>query len=139
MHLPRVPVAEMADVEGNWRWDLFQHLLPWEILLRMATVKGPKESFQACQGKLMTNEERAHRKFTLDPQCPICSATVDSVDHVLRLYSPALAVWSLLIKEDRLLAFLQLEFRDWLRINLMGDVDFVKDRLDWDLMFGAIL
>ncbi|KAK8716036.1 hypothetical protein V6N13_043357 [Hibiscus sabdariffa] len=52
----------MADSEGNWRRELFKHLLPWDILLRIATLKGPKASLNGdCIGWAGYND----RKFTI--------------------------------------------------------------------------
>ncbi|KAK8670799.1 hypothetical protein V6N13_037416 [Hibiscus sabdariffa] len=34
-------VAPMVDSVGQWRWSLIEHLLPQDILLRVAAVKGP--------------------------------------------------------------------------------------------------
>ncbi|KAK8660761.1 hypothetical protein V6N13_051672 [Hibiscus sabdariffa] len=31
----------MSDGSGNWRWSLFSHLLPENVLLHIAAVKGP--------------------------------------------------------------------------------------------------
>ncbi|KAK8655574.1 hypothetical protein V6N13_108148 [Hibiscus sabdariffa] len=40
---PPIPtlVANMADTNGEWRSDIFQHLLPLHVLLRIAAVRGP--------------------------------------------------------------------------------------------------
>ncbi|KAK8669257.1 hypothetical protein V6N13_106693 [Hibiscus sabdariffa] len=75
----------------------------------------------------------------MDSQRQVCTTTVESVDHVLRFCPIALAVWSLLIKEDRFAAFLKFEFREWIGMNIMGGADFVKNRLDWDFMFRAVI
>ncbi|KAE8684401.1 hypothetical protein F3Y22_tig00111131pilonHSYRG00159 [Hibiscus syriacus] len=41
----------MAYENGNWRWDLFQNLLWWNILLRIAALKGSKASMNRdCVG-----------------------------------------------------------------------------------------
>ncbi|KAK8716187.1 hypothetical protein V6N13_043505 [Hibiscus sabdariffa] len=39
--LPRVSVADMATPSGDWNWNLFDYLLPRQVLLQIATVKGP--------------------------------------------------------------------------------------------------
>ncbi|KAK8624556.1 hypothetical protein V6N13_065893 [Hibiscus sabdariffa] len=36
-----VRVATMATEDGEWRWNLFQHLLSQFVLLRILAVKGP--------------------------------------------------------------------------------------------------
>ncbi|KAK8682164.1 hypothetical protein V6N13_054558 [Hibiscus sabdariffa] len=43
-NLGSVSVAEMSDGSGNWRWSLFSHLLPENVLLHIAAVKGPLTS-----------------------------------------------------------------------------------------------
>ncbi|KAE8690078.1 hypothetical protein F3Y22_tig00110927pilonHSYRG00028 [Hibiscus syriacus] len=37
----RITVADMTDGSGNWWWTHFEHLLPRDILLRIAAKKGP--------------------------------------------------------------------------------------------------
>ncbi|KAK8647815.1 hypothetical protein V6N13_121542 [Hibiscus sabdariffa] len=37
--LPSLPVASMVDIFGDWRWSDFQHLLPVQVLLRIAATK----------------------------------------------------------------------------------------------------
>ncbi|KAK8631475.1 hypothetical protein V6N13_028261 [Hibiscus sabdariffa] len=36
-----VPVVAMASIEGDWLWHKFDELLPPDIILRIADVKGP--------------------------------------------------------------------------------------------------
>ncbi|KAK8562466.1 hypothetical protein V6N12_010544 [Hibiscus sabdariffa] len=82
---PNALVVDMIDEHGQWRWDLFDHLLPCDLLLRIATVKpllgvsydypswlvGANQEFSirsivvVCQGKLY------------GPLEPICSAIAD--------------------------------------------------------------
>ncbi|KAK8714170.1 hypothetical protein V6N13_149366 [Hibiscus sabdariffa] len=40
-------VANMTTHEGEWRWENFQHLLPLDVLLRIAGVKGPSQAIKA--------------------------------------------------------------------------------------------
>ncbi|KAK8705506.1 hypothetical protein V6N13_049107 [Hibiscus sabdariffa] len=41
--IPRICVANMASDNGEWQWDLFQHLLDPYILLRGAATKSPND------------------------------------------------------------------------------------------------
>ncbi|KAE8724567.1 Cyclin-J18 [Hibiscus syriacus] len=34
-------VASMGDGTDNWRWDCFDHLLPMQVLLHIAVIRGP--------------------------------------------------------------------------------------------------
>ncbi|KAK8510291.1 hypothetical protein V6N12_073364 [Hibiscus sabdariffa] len=34
-------VASMADSSGDSNWSLFQHMLPYHVLLRIAAIKAP--------------------------------------------------------------------------------------------------
>ncbi|KAK8649412.1 hypothetical protein V6N13_130141 [Hibiscus sabdariffa] len=43
--LPRVSVASMLSMQGTWNWPLFQHLLPFPVLLRIVDVKEPDSLF----------------------------------------------------------------------------------------------
>ncbi|KAL9451429.1 hypothetical protein AB3S75_013068 [Citrus x aurantiifolia] len=39
-------VADFVDETGNWNWSLFSHLLPNNILLKIASVHPPKASHE---------------------------------------------------------------------------------------------
>ncbi|KAK8693624.1 hypothetical protein V6N13_071199 [Hibiscus sabdariffa] len=45
--LPLSSVADMVDMEGNWRWVEIDQVLPAYVLLRLAAIKGPLPSFVA--------------------------------------------------------------------------------------------
>ncbi|KAK9008255.1 hypothetical protein V6N11_075157 [Hibiscus sabdariffa] len=45
-------VADMVDVQGQWWWNLFEHLLSCEILLHIAAVKPPLGISYYCHGWL---------------------------------------------------------------------------------------
>ncbi|KAK8650282.1 hypothetical protein V6N13_139927 [Hibiscus sabdariffa] len=40
-------VADMALSNGEWKWHLFEHILPRDIVLRIAAIKGPLSMFAA--------------------------------------------------------------------------------------------
>ncbi|KAL4386745.1 hypothetical protein GQ457_09G012620 [Hibiscus cannabinus] len=40
-HVQGVPVASMVDLNGDWNWQLFQHMLPHHVLLRIAAIRAP--------------------------------------------------------------------------------------------------
>ncbi|KAK8605543.1 hypothetical protein V6N13_102321 [Hibiscus sabdariffa] len=89
--------------------------------------------------KILTNTERAHRSLAGDANCSYCGPTCEDTLHILRDCPAALALWTLLIKPERLGEFLSLALREWLRSNLDNDCCFPKNSLHWDIMFVYIL
>ncbi|KAK8624366.1 hypothetical protein V6N13_065712 [Hibiscus sabdariffa] len=43
--LPMISVADMVDMEGNWRWAEIDQVLPSYVLLCLAAIKGHLSSF----------------------------------------------------------------------------------------------
>ncbi|KAK8698650.1 hypothetical protein V6N13_114761 [Hibiscus sabdariffa] len=41
----QVSVAAMVDADGDWKWELFRHRFPTQVLLRIAAIQRPKPSF----------------------------------------------------------------------------------------------
>ncbi|KAK9044029.1 hypothetical protein V6N11_072351 [Hibiscus sabdariffa] len=35
----------MVDADGDWKWELFRHRFPTQVLLRIAAIQRPKPSF----------------------------------------------------------------------------------------------
>ncbi|KAE8726876.1 hypothetical protein F3Y22_tig00005974pilonHSYRG00327 [Hibiscus syriacus] len=161
INLSRTCMADMAIPDGNWRWDLFQHLLPWDVLLHIAALKGSKASLKepiwkqihhyrsiqririfmwlAYQRKFMTTDERVRRHFTSDSRCPICAIVTENFDHVLRFCAPTLATWTVLVKEGKLSDFLNMEFRDCIGKNITIVSDFAKKSAKLDLLFEDVI
>ncbi|KAE8654104.1 hypothetical protein F3Y22_tig00117056pilonHSYRG00889 [Hibiscus syriacus] len=53
----RAKIADMATPSGDWRWQLFEQLLPHDILLRIAALKGPSNMMnQDCVGWRCNND-----------------------------------------------------------------------------------
>ncbi|KAK8614733.1 hypothetical protein V6N13_068528 [Hibiscus sabdariffa] len=65
--LPSIPVASMVDNSGEWRWSDFQHLLPVQVLLRLAATKAPSPLFPADEiGWGLRSNRQFSIKFAYD-------------------------------------------------------------------------
>ncbi|KAE8689447.1 hypothetical protein F3Y22_tig00110937pilonHSYRG00036 [Hibiscus syriacus] len=87
----------------------------------------------------MTNAERMRRHFTANSRCPLCLGMIEDLYHLLRLCPSALAVWSSLVRRDRLHEFITMELTAWIAMNLENASDFVGLVADWDMFFGSII
>ncbi|KAE8673212.1 hypothetical protein F3Y22_tig00111806pilonHSYRG00082 [Hibiscus syriacus] len=153
--MQRVTVAHMTDDHGNWRWALFEHLLPLPVLMRLAATMGPKQHFRAdsigwkpsnhrrhsikLRERVLVSAERKRRHFTMDSSCPLCAAPIEDVDHMLRQCPPFKAIWSALVIPDKLSLFLNMSIREWIVCNLGMPHDIIHPIENWELRFGAIV
>ncbi|KAE8676704.1 hypothetical protein F3Y22_tig00111582pilonHSYRG00728 [Hibiscus syriacus] len=74
-----------------------------------------------------------------DRNCHVCGASVEDLNHIIRLFPPASLVWRELIKVDRLSDFLSPNLVDWVSNNLTAPSRFAIDHDDYELLFGTIL
>ncbi|KAE8686784.1 hypothetical protein F3Y22_tig00111027pilonHSYRG00108 [Hibiscus syriacus] len=51
----------------------------------------------------------------------------------------AMAIWSSLIKTEKLADCFPRDFRDWMQINIASPGFYAREEGDWDLLFGSIL
>ncbi|KAE8714290.1 hypothetical protein F3Y22_tig00110198pilonHSYRG00127 [Hibiscus syriacus] len=94
---------------------------------------------EVAHEKILTNSERVRRHLTTRENCEVCGASVESTYHLFREYPTALAIWSNLVKTDKLIEFLELGSKDWIRLNLEQPKRFTKVPEGWDILFGSIL
>ncbi|CAL1393636.1 unnamed protein product [Linum trigynum] len=86
-------------------------------------------------GKLVTNEERFHRKLALNPFCMRCNGSPETIVHILRDCSPAAFFWSRQIPGNKQAAFFGADQQTWLRDNLQnGECD--GSRMCWAAFFS---
>lgn len=64
--------------------------------------------------RILTNEERHRRGFTLDARCALCNAPTEDLVHVFRDCPLAAAVWRIALPPDMLLDFLRMDPISWL-------------------------
>ncbi|KAK9029308.1 hypothetical protein V6N11_026427 [Hibiscus sabdariffa] len=186
-----ITVASMVDDYGQWRWELFEHMLPYSVLLRIAAVRvlargsvpdrlcwglTPTKQFKVCSayevrsplhfgldervwsvihrfkgspqvrlflwllchGRILTNEERVRRHFTVDGSCWFCGDVWEDIDHVFRRCPLSHSVWMLLVRADRAECFFALDFKQWLFLNLTNDGNFARVSLNWNMLFGSL-
>ncbi|KAE8684745.1 hypothetical protein F3Y22_tig00111105pilonHSYRG00339 [Hibiscus syriacus] len=132
-------VRSMSNEECIWKWNIFEHLLPITVLLRLAAIKGPVEeaadpvwkainNYKGLQrikiclwllswGEIMTNVERLKRHFTNNGNCPCCNNDLEDVDHLFRKCSMIMPIWVTLIKDEKLEEFLSMEIKKWIHVN----------------------
>ncbi|KAL4291966.1 hypothetical protein GQ457_14G024710 [Hibiscus cannabinus] len=93
----------------------------------------------ACHERLLTNMERRRHHMTSDSSCTVCGAVSETVDHVLRQCPLAKAVWTSVVKPDRILEFLSLDLQSWFAANLSQPDYFGCVESDWDILFATLV
>ncbi|KAK8483707.1 hypothetical protein V6N12_029955 [Hibiscus sabdariffa] len=150
----------MVDEYGQWLWGLFEDLLPYEILLRIAVVKAPAYDM-ACEAylisdfliqrpprvktflwlaylaKLLTNEERFYKHLTSDCHCSVCGAKMENFDHVFHMCPTTYTLWSSLVRPESVFDFFSMPFKDWVFAIHTQSRKFVSDHVAWDYCLGA--
>ncbi|KAE8685623.1 hypothetical protein F3Y22_tig00111095pilonHSYRG00294 [Hibiscus syriacus] len=119
-----VTINSMVTDEGSvgmdcpgWSWDSrYRFTVASEYLRRVDPAD--LNSHDSPLWRLMTNEESVRHHFTDDPSCSICGAAVESISHVFRECTAAMAAWSVVIKSERLDEFCSGNMQDWLLQDL---------------------
>ncbi|KAK8565533.1 hypothetical protein V6N12_059091 [Hibiscus sabdariffa] len=75
----------------------------------------------------------------VDGRCPVCNNGNENISHLFRECPSTIMVWAAVIKSDKLNEFYSMSVMEWMRINLSQPSHFMKEGLDWDLLFAAIL
>ncbi|KAK8713394.1 hypothetical protein V6N13_148612 [Hibiscus sabdariffa] len=70
--LPHIMVASMAASSGEWKWSLFQHMFPCNLLLQIIAIKAPTE--QVGSDIVRWHGGVMHR-FTVKSAYGVCSAS----------------------------------------------------------------
>ncbi|KAE8735671.1 hypothetical protein F3Y22_tig00000340pilonHSYRG01205 [Hibiscus syriacus] len=78
-----------------------------------------------CNDRVMTNVKRMRRHLTTNSICPLCSAPVEDANHLLRLCATALSVWVALVKQEKLQAFITMDMKAWIAMNLSNAKEFL--------------
>ncbi|KAE8686024.1 cytochrome P450 71A9-like [Hibiscus syriacus] len=158
-----IKVTDMVSTQGDWKWDEFIDCLPeytrdyfaavkppFTVLWRRSPWLDPLWRFNelprvrvflwlACKGRLLTNEERARRHIANNASCSVCSATTESISHVLRDCVEACATLNEFIHPDRLKSFFSMDIADWVLFNLKHPNYFPTHANDWEQLFRTIL
>ncbi|KAE8709839.1 hypothetical protein F3Y22_tig00110328pilonHSYRG00636 [Hibiscus syriacus] len=71
--------------------------------------------------------------------CGICGQTGETSDHLFRQYHIAMAIWSSLVKTEKLEDFYTRDIKSWMQINIASPGSYAREENDWDLRFGSIL
>ncbi|KAK8559237.1 hypothetical protein V6N12_042519 [Hibiscus sabdariffa] len=106
----RVSIADMATIDGEWRWEYFEHLLLRFVLLRIAAIKASCPFLPRLKG----HHAPFFRKMRLVGKARPLQG-VEDVDHLLQFYPSTLLVWLPLIKLERMDEFCAMEFHEWIR------------------------
>ncbi|KAE8676059.1 hypothetical protein F3Y22_tig00111634pilonHSYRG00065 [Hibiscus syriacus] len=114
-NLPRKSVSSMVDHNGQWRWEFIIDKLLNTIVQRLAATM-PHD--KAVEWMLWTGE---------------------SSDHLFRQCYMAMAIWSTLVKTEKLEEFCTRDIRSWMQINIASPGFYAREENDWDLRFSSIL
>ncbi|BFG35445.1 hypothetical protein CerSpe_217190 [Prunus speciosa] len=118
--------------EGPW-WPDYD----WKFLWSLRTP--PKLYFflwLTAQGKLLTNEQRVKRNLAEDSACAVCDYPTESILHIFRDCNRAKDVWNDLLISPHNSSFFQMDFKPWLKANLMSKIKWQAD-VPWYLVFVA--
>lgn len=91
----------------------------------------------ACQGKLLTNEERQQRHLIDYTNCGSCSLGPESIIHVLRYCSHSSGIWQSLGVLDLLPNFFSCDVYVWWQLNLKCINESVWEG-SWNLIFCCV-
>ncbi|TYH43154.1 hypothetical protein ES332_D11G109000v1 [Gossypium tomentosum] len=91
-----------------------------------------------CSDKLLTNQERKRRRMTMDDRCSLCGVEVENMDHVLQSCIVAPVIWKRLVRKEKFIEFVTMQFPKWVHCNLSNPRYFAGDNADWDILFGLL-
>ncbi|CAL9006204.1 unnamed protein product, partial [Prunus brigantina] len=127
-----VKTAYWLFFEGPW-WPDYDWKFLWSLRIP------PKLHFflwLTVQGKLLTNEQRVKRNLAGDLACTVCDYPAESILHIFRDCNRARDVWNDLLIYPSNFSFFQMDFKPWLKANLMSKVKWQAD-IPWYLVFVA--
>ncbi|KAK8715693.1 hypothetical protein V6N13_043021 [Hibiscus sabdariffa] len=115
-------------------------------------MKGPREFLQ---GDVVGWSDSENRRFTMNSAYMIQVGSSSAVDEPIwrkihkfcgiqrtRIFmccTHSIAGWLLLIKGDKLDAFLSMKLSEWIGMIITNRSSFAKDPHDWDLLFGVVV
>ncbi|KAL4359579.1 hypothetical protein AHAS_Ahas08G0091500 [Arachis hypogaea] len=145
------PQAENDDDRRGWRLShdgnfsinsTYKELRKWPseektIWKQLWSWRGPQRAkiflWTAIHKKLMTNQRRV-RIFGGAGNCTLCNGGQEDIVHVLRNCPKASTIWVNLVKTDEIPNFFQLEWDNWIEINLQQQLG-KDEELDWRDVF----
>ncbi|KAH1032933.1 hypothetical protein J1N35_045107 [Gossypium stocksii] len=120
-------------LDCGWRWDIFAHNLPANVLSRIAAIRPPSDEagidrlawrwssgglFPVAKDKLQTNAVRHHWGMTTDEFCTICGQTRESNLRAVRDCWAAVVLWKSLVPSESQNWFFTFSLDEWLQENL---------------------
>ncbi|KAE8725926.1 hypothetical protein F3Y22_tig00008013pilonHSYRG00235 [Hibiscus syriacus] len=94
--------------------------------------------WKALHGQLMTQLERAQRRLTSDPSCPICKSGPETLPHTFRDCPAVQGIWSRFFAPDDS-EFYQSQFQNWLLRNLNSRTSASHNGIPWCILFSTFL
>ncbi|KAE8707428.1 hypothetical protein F3Y22_tig00110384pilonHSYRG00841 [Hibiscus syriacus] len=126
-NLLRQSVSSIVDHNGQWHWEFIIDKLPNTIVQRLAATMPPRQS---CR---MDALERVRQHMATTSNCGICGQTGESSDHLFCQCYMAMAIWSTLVKTEKLEDFCTRDIRSWMQINIASPGFYAHEENDWDL------
>ncbi|KAE8715943.1 hypothetical protein F3Y22_tig00110156pilonHSYRG00017 [Hibiscus syriacus] len=112
----------------------------WEVISKYRGLQRIKFFlWLLANDQLLTNTERVRRHMATTSNYGICGQTGESSDHLFRQCYMAMAIWSTLVKTEKLEDFCTRDIRNWMQINIASPGFYAREENDWDLRFGSIL
>ncbi|KAK9011173.1 hypothetical protein V6N11_044027 [Hibiscus sabdariffa] len=118
-----IMVSDMVDEFGQWKWHLFDQMVPVSVLLQIAAIKPLFESRvtdQICGGAT------TNKRFS-------------DLDHIFRQCAVSHSTWIPLIHYNKVDEFFALDFKQWIFVNLSNIGGFARDQVHQDVLFGSML
>lgn len=88
--------------------------------------------WRVSKSVLLTNDEWSRRGLTMDASCPCCSASLESIPHVLRDFPVATTVWMEILHISVTDPFFRTDFCLWLQGNIGR-----REPEHWSTTFGV--
>ncbi|CAL1380493.1 unnamed protein product [Linum trigynum] len=121
--------AALASAQQSW-WKAIWHLTVPERVRCFIWL--------LAQGKVSSNEVRAHRRLTQEDSCYRCPSQTESLPHIFRSCPPAAFFWHRVVPSAAQQEFFSLPWEEWLRRNLTSK-ESSSTGLPWDAFFGISL
>ncbi|KAK8508691.1 hypothetical protein V6N12_032686 [Hibiscus sabdariffa] len=89
--------------------------------------------------RLMTNEERCQRGFSLDASCPCCGCVSESIIYILRDCPPTRSLWHSIVPQDCHVLFFTAPLETWVVSNIRAKSAIGINSTPWSCFYPSLL
>ncbi|KAF7831349.1 reverse transcriptase [Senna tora] len=119
-------ISDIVNNNGSWKWDQLSFNLPEDICQKLQALHmDPNSSIDDATvwsgnvnvlvNDLPVRGNLVKRGMAIPPMCPLCNQSVESADHLFRVCTRAIQMWTQLNPSFTLLQ--HSDFNLWIKIN----------------------